>query len=347
MKIIRIGLDLAKSVFQIHAVDADEKVVVRRQLRRCDVLRYFAKLDRVENCVVAMESCCGADYWARELIKLGYNAKIINPSFVKPYVKGNKNDARDAEAICEAASRPTMRFVPVKTLEQQDLLLLHRQREQLIKRRTALVNQTRGMLMGFGLVIDKRIFNLRKVLPRLLEDAENGLTMQARQVFAEQYDELVHLDERIDALDKKLEQIAGQRADTRRLMKIPGIGPVTATVFVAHIGDGSQFKQGRQCAAYLGVVPAQYSSGGKEALSGISKRGNRYLRTMLIHGARSALKAAKEKMAAKKTLSRREQWVCEIADRHHYNVAAVALANKNARVAWALLSGNEDYQEAA
>ena len=345
MKVSRIGLDLAKHIFQVHAVNEQEQVVLRRQLKRKEVLKFFATLDRVEHCVIGMESCCGSDYWAREFSQLGYQVRIMNPSFVKPYVKSNKNDARDAEAICEAVSRPTMRFVPVKTVAQQDLLLLHRQREQMIKRRTALANQTRGMLMNYGIVMDKTLSKLRMTLPRLLDDANPLLSPLARQVFATQYDELVHLDKALHAIDQTLDGIARQRDDVQRLMRIPGIGPITATAFVAHLGEGRQFKQGRQCSAYLGLVPAQYSSGGKEHLSGISKRGNRYLRTLLIHGARSALTAAKHKIAAKGGGSRREQWIVDLEKRHHTNVAAVALANKNARVAWVLLNRQEDYRE--
>jgi len=346
MNITRIGLDLAKNVFQVHGVDANERVVLRRQLKRSEVLRFFAKLDRIETCIVGMEACCGSDYWARELTKLGYDARLMNPSFVKPYVKSNKNDARDAEAICEAVGRPTMRFVPVKTLEQQDLLLLHRQREQWIKRRTALVNHVRGLLGNYGIVIANRIGNLRQALPRLLEDAENDLTELARTVFAECYRELQTLDNEIVALDMRLSHIAETRTDCRRLMSIPGIGPMTATAFVAQMGDGRQFNQARQCAAYLGLVPAQYSSGGKEQLGGISKRGNRYLRTLLIHGARADIRAAKQRREKQVVLAR-DEWSCALEARRHQNVAVVALANKNARIAWALLRDETEYRAVA
>lgn len=347
MKIIRIGLDLAKDVFQVHGVDKDEVVIARRQLKRREVLKYFAKLDRIDNCVLGIESCCGSDHWARELSKLGYQVKIMNPAFVKPYVKGNKNDAHDAEAICEAVSRPSMRFIPVKTLEQQDLLLLHRAREQYVKRRTALSNQIRGTLINYGIVIKKRIENVRAALPLILEDGESELSFLARSCFEQMRQELIELDEKIKNLDNQLNVIAEQNEHCAQLMSIPGIGPITATAFVGYFGDASQFAKGRQCAAYLGLVPAQHSSGGKENLLGISKRGNRYLRMLLIHGARSVLKTVKvkrEKMNNGTLKSDvRVLWLSELSARKHHNVSAVALANKNARMAWALLTSGAKY----
>jgi transposase len=341
MKITRVGLDLAKDVFQVHGVDGEEHVVVRRQLKRAQVLDFFARLDRVEGCVVGMESCCGADYWARELIKLGYDARIMNPAFVKPYVKANKNDARDAEAICEAVGRPTMRFIEVKTLEQHDGMLLHRQREHYVKRRTALANQIRGTLGQYGIVVSKQLGSLRRALPALVGQTGNALTELAREVYAESYRELCELDEKVARLDARLEHLARQDARCVLLMSIPGIGPMTATAWVAQLGDGSQFGKARQCAAYLGLVPRQHSSGGKERLAGISKRGDRYLRTLLIHGARAALRTAPGKT------DRRSRWIMEVAATHHANVAAVAMANRNARTAWALLRTGAMYQVAA
>ncbi|MDM8008799.1 MAG: IS110 family transposase [Phycisphaerae bacterium] len=341
MKITRVGLDLAKDVFQVHAVDCEERTVIRRQLKRHQVLGFFARLDRTDGCVVGMEACCGADYWARELIKLGYDARIMNPAFVKPYVKANKNDARDAEAICEAVGRPTMRFVGVKSLEQHDLMLLHRQRERYVKQRTALANQIRGTLGQYGIVVSRGLGSLRRVLPRLLEDASNALTALAREVYAESYRDLCELDEKVERLDGKLEHLARQDPRCVRLMSIPGMGALTATAWVGLLGEATQFDKARQCAAYLGLVPRQHSSGGKERLLGISKRGDRYLRTLLVHGARSALRTAGTKG------DRRSRWIQEVAATHHANVAAVALANRNARTAWALLQRGETYQAAA
>ena len=340
MKVTRIGLDLAKDVFQVHGVDVEEQAVVRRQLKRAQVLAFFARLDRVDGCVVGMESCCGADYWARELIKLGYEARIMNPAFVKPYVKANKNDARDAEAICEAVGRPTMRFVPVKTPAQHDMLLLHRQREQWIKRRTALGNHVRGTLAQYGIVLSRRLESLRRVLPRLVSEQDNGLSAMAREVYRQSYEELRDLDAKVAGLDAKLEHLARLDPRCELLMSIPGVGPISATTVVAQLGDGSQFESGRQMAAYLGLVPRQRSSGGKEKLAGISKRGNRYLRTLLIHGARAAVRTAGRKS------DRRSRWVQELGRRHHANVTAVALANRNARTMWALLHTGECYRAA-
>jgi transposase len=341
MKITRIGFDLAKDVFQVHGVDANEVVRVRKQLRRIKVLEFFAGLDRVEGCVVGMESCCGADYWARELMALGYTVRIMNPAFVKPYVKSNKNDARDAEAICEAVGRPTMRFVPVKTAGQHDMLLLHRQREQWIKRRTALGNHIRGTLMQYGIVFGQRLSRLRRELVDLLSEEDGRLSALAREVYRQAYAELCDLDARLAGLDAKLEGLARLDARCVLLMSIPGVGPVTATAVVAQLGDASQFLSGRQMAAYLGVVPGQRSSGGKEILTGISKRGNRYLRTLLVHGARAAVRAAGSKS------DRRSRWVQDLGQRQHANVTTVALANRNVRTMWALLRTGEFYATAA
>lgn len=346
MKVKRIGLDLAKNVFQIHGVDSQEHVIARQRLKRSAVLGYFARLDRVEGCIVGMESCCGSDYWARELRKLGYDVRIMNPKFVQAYVKAGKNDARDAEAICEAAGRPNMRFIPVKTLEQQDLMLLHRQREQQIRRRTAQANQIRGMLMNYGITLSAGLANLRRSLPSLMESHADKLTELARIVFAEMYEELVSLDAKIDLLDIRLKKLAKDRADCQRLMSIPGVGYMSATALVAWLGDGSQFKQSRECSAYLGLVPDQHSSGEKAHLGHISKRGNRYLRTLLIIGAHADLAAAKRRDELGSG-SRRDQWSIKLESRRHANIAAVALANKNARIAWAVLRDKTEYRAAA
>lgn len=346
MKVKRIGLDLAKNIFQIHGVDIDEQTIVRQRLKRVAVLSYFARLDRVNGCVVGMESCCGSDYWARELRKLGYEVRIMNPKFVKPYVKSAKNDARDAEAICEAVGRPTMRFIPVKTLEQQDLMLLHRQREQQIRRRTALANQTRGLLMNYGIILSPRLSNLRHHLLSVLDENTDKLTELAREVFIELHEELVWLDEKIAKLDTRLNALAKTRDDCRRLMTIPGVGCMSATAFVAWMGDGNQFSHARECPAYLGLVPDQHSSGDKARLGHISKRGNRYLRTLLIIGAHADLNAA-QRRRDNELGSARDQWSTALEERRHSNVAAVALANKNARIAWALLRDKTEYRCAA
>ena len=289
-------------------------------------------------CLIGMEACGGAQHWVRVFTALGHTVRLIAPQFVKPFVKSNKNDAVDAEAICEAVQRPSMRFVPSKSLEQQDIQSLHRIRSQAVARRTALANQIRGLLMEYGIVIPKGISHVRKQLPRIMEDAENELTFLFREMLNELYDEMVHLDERISKLEVKLTAIATQNEDCQRLLTIPGIGLLSATALVAAIGDINVFKNGRELAAWLGLVPRQHSTGGKPTLLGISKRGDSYLRTLLIHGGRTVVRVAD------KYQDRRNQWVSEIDKRRGKNISAVAVANKNARIAWALLSKKSMYQ---
>lgn len=334
MNIKRIGIDLAKQVFQLHGVDGQEKVVLRKQLRRVQLLDYFMKLSP---CLIGMEACGGAHYWARELQKLGHTVKLMAPQFVKPYVKSNKNDANDAEAICEAVARPNMRFVAIKTIAQQDIQAIHRIRSELVQQRTAKVNQIRGLLAEYGIVVGRRVDVLRNALPQLLEDAENGLTADFRVLLDGLKQDLVTLDERVDDLDKKIKTLATSNPAAKRLQQIPGIGPIIATALICAIGDGKQFQRGRDMAAWLGLTPRQHSSGGKDRLLGISKRGDAYLRTLLIHGARSALKVAGKKDDP------RSRWLQNLCSRRNKNIAAVALANKNARIAWALLSKETDY----
>lgn len=334
MNIKRIGIDLAKQVFQLHGVDSQEKVALRKQLRRAQVLKYFAQLPP---CLIGMEACGGAHYWARELQKRGHTVKLMAPQFVKPYVKSNKNDANDAEAICEAVARPTMRFVTIKTIAQQDIQALHRVRSEQVKQRTAKVNQIRGLLAEYGLVIGRRVEVLRHALPQLLEDAENGLSADFRVLLEGLRQDLVTLDERIKDLDKTIKTLANHTPAAQRLQQIPGIGPMIATALICAIGDGKQFKRGRDMAAWLGLTPGQHSSGGKDRLLGISKRGDAYLRTLLIHGARAVLRVADKKDDP------RSRWLQNLCSRRNQNIAAVALANKNARIAWALLSKGTDY----
>ena len=335
MKISRIGMDIAKNVFQLHGVDSHEQTVLKKKLKRCDVLAYFRTL---AVCQIAMEACGGAHHWARALIAMGHSVVLIAPQFVKPYVKSNKNDAADAEAICEAMSRPGMRFVPVKTVGQQDIQALHRVRSELVKQRTAKGNQIRGLLAEYGLVVVKRIECLRVALPELLEDADNGLTGEFRALLDGLRRDLVKLDERVGEMDRQIALICRGSEAAKRLQHIPGIGPVTASALIAAVGDGRSFKRGRDMAAFLGLVPRQHSSGGKEKLLGISKRGDSYLRTLLIHGARSV-----QRVSVNKT-DPRSRWLNAVTARRHKNVAAVALANKNARIAWAVLSKGCAYQ---
>jgi len=290
-------------------------------------------------CLIGMEACIGANYWAREFEKLGHTVKLMNPKFVRPYVKTNKNDSRDAEGICEAVSRPTMRFVPIKTVEQQDLQALHRCRTLLMKNRTALINQIRGLLLEYGVVIGKSPSKVRRILPTLLEDEAAALTPFAKETFADLYDQLVDLDSRLEKIDGCLERLFGAHPVCQRIAAIPGIGPVTATALVAAIHDPKHFRNGRHLAAWLGLVPRQHSSGEKVSLGGISKRGNCYLRTLLIHGARSVVGHVEKK---KDGLS---LWIQHLKDRSGTAVAAVALANKNARVVWALLAHDDVYRK--
>jgi transposase len=334
MNTTTIGLDIAKNVFQVHGVDAHGKVVLRKQLRRAQVLAFFANLPP---CRIGLEACAGAHYWARELIKLGHDARLISPQFVKPYVKGNKNDANDAEAICEAVGRPNMRFVPVKSIEQQDIQMLHRIRSGLVKDRTAHANRVRGLLGEYGLVIGLGLAQLRRCLPELLEDAENSLTIPARQLFSDLYEKLIELDQQVTAYGDKIQVLHRSSPVSQALATIPGIGPITATALLASLGDGKAFESARQVAAWLGLVPRQDSSGGKPKLLGISKRGDVYLRTLLIHGARAVVKTAAKKDDAQ------GRWINELVKRRNANIAAVAVANKNARIVWALLTRTEIY----
>ncbi len=336
MKLSRVGVDLAKNVYQCHGVDRFGKTTWKRRLKRHQWLKVL--LDNTEpGCVIGMEACASAHHWGRELQCRGYTVKLIPPQFVKPYVKSNKNDARDAEAICEAMSRPNMRFVTVKTVEQQDIQATHRIREELKGRRTAKGNQIRGLVAEYGLVAPKHMSSLRAAIPCWLEDAENGLTHYFRSLLHGLWDDLLGLDDRMCEMDKTIKRLAKDNADCVRLQKLRGIGPMTSTAMVATVGDARQYRKSRQMAAGIGITPRQYSSGDKHRLLGISKRGDVYLRTLMIHGARSVVTAAKHK---DDPLSR---WVTEIATRRHPNVAAVALANKTARMAWAMLRHKTDY----
>lgn len=338
MNITRIGIDLAKQVFQLHGVDRDGRVLVRKQLRRAQMLAYFGKLSP---CLIGMEACGGAHYWARELSKLGHDVRLMAPQFVKPYVKSGKNDVNDAEAICEAVGRPNMRFVPVKTVEQQVMQAEHRIRARLIKARTALSNEIRGLLAELGIVVPASLWKLRRALPEILEDGENGLPGSFRSLLAQMGDELRALDGNIVEYDARIAQAAREDDRIKRLLEIEGIGPVVASALVAAVGDAHQFGKGRDMAAWLGLTPNQHSSGGKSRLGGISKRGDKYVRMLLIHGARAALNAAKNKEDG------RSRWVISLAARRNKNIATVALANKNARIAWSILSRGESYRVAA
>ena len=337
MKITTIGLDIAKSIFHFFAVNKMGRMVKKKQLKRKQVLAYMARL---EPCLIAMEACGGANYWARELIALGHQVKLIAPQYVKPFVKGNKNDYNDAEAIAEAAQRPTMRFVPIKSVEQQDIANFHRQRERIKKERTALVNQIRGLLAEYGLVINKGVVAVRKRLPEILEDADNGLTARSRELFAELLEELLTIDERFDQCRQRIAAMNQDHEVCQRLDEILGIGPITASAIYAAAGDGKEFVNGRHFSAWLGLVPGQHSTGGKTVLLGISKRGNAYLRTLFIHGARAVLRYSVDKT------DRFSRWAQAVLARRGHNKACVAVANKMARMAWVILAKGERYRVA-
>ena len=328
MKITTVGIDLAKEVFQIHGEDEHGKVALCKQVKRKDMAKYFANL---EPCLIGMEACGSAHHWSRKLGGYGHTVRLMAPQFVKPYVKTNKDDKADAEAICEAVSRPNMRFVPEKTVEQQAILSVHKARQGFVKARTAQGNQIRGLLSEFGIVIPKGIDVIAKRMPEILEDAENGLPGTMRQLLDRLTANLKEMDRQVDELEVQIQRWHNENAASRKLAEIPGIGPITASAIVASVGDAREFKNGRQMAAWMGLVPRQHSSGGKQTLFGISKRGDVYLRTLLIHGARSVIRFAESR-------AKPESWLRQLMERRNKNVAAVALANKNARIVWALLA---------
>jgi transposase len=334
MKITIVGIDLAKAVFQIHGVGG-AKVAVRKQLKRSEMSSYFARL---EPCVIGMEACGSAHHWARKLQEFGHTVKLMSPQFVKPYVKTNKNDMADAEAICEAVTRPNMRYVPVKTVEQQAILSVHRARTGFVKARTAQGNQIRGLLSEFGIVISQGIHSIVKRVPEILEDGENGLPGTMRNLLKRLTENLKEMDRQVDELEKQIQGWHRENEASRRLAEIPGIGPITASAIVATVGKAREFKNGRQLAAWMGLVPKQNSTGGKQNLLGISKRGDTYLRTLLIHGARSVIQCVEKKNPDG------SNWLRKLLARRNKNVAAVALANKNARTIWALLAHDQTFR---
>jgi len=338
MQVTRIGIDIAKNVVQVHGVDGHGQVVVRKQLSRSKVLAYFAQLPA---CRVGMEACGSAHYWGRELQKLGHDVRLMAVQLIKPYRTKQKNDRNDAEAICEAVSRPQMRFVPIKTVEQQAVLTVHRARELLVSERTAVANQIRGLLLEYGVALAPGIQRLRRELPAVLSAEDEGVPTLARSVVTELQERLLELEERIAGHDHQIAQVARQTEAAKRLMQVEGVGPITATAVVATVGDAKAFAHGRQFAAWLGLVPKQFSTGGKPLLGRITKRGNVYLRTLLIHGARAVLQCTAKRTDAKSV------WVEEVRQRRGDNIAAVALAAKHARILWALLARGQEYQLAA
>jgi transposase len=329
-----VGIDLAKRIFHLVGMDNTGHVVFRKRLTREALVPFIAQLPPV---VIGMEACGGAHYWARRFRIHGHTVKLIAPQFVKPYVKSNKNDPADAEAICEAVTRPTMRFVPIKEVDQQDLQALHRARERVVKARTALVNEIRGLGSEYGFVLPQGVAKFRQNFTATLEAARTQLTSLSIELFEQLYEEFCTLDKRLAYYNEKIATLCEAHPVCQRLGTIPGIGPLTATALVAAVSDATHFKNGRQFAAWLGLVPRQHSTGGKARLLGISKRGDSYVRKLLIHGARATLRWVKLKT------DRRSQWVRGLIERRGKNKAAVALANKNARIAWALLRSDQTY----
>lgn len=330
MKLKAIGFDLAKSLFQLHGIDEQDRPVLRRQLRRDQVLEFFARLNP---CLVGMEACASAHYWGRKLAALGHTVRLIAPKYVKAYVKTNKNDARDAEAICEALLRPSMRFVALKSPEQQALLALHRLRQGLIDTRTALVNQLRGLLAEFGVVVAVGRRRFEQALPRLIQDSAEVPSL-LREALEPMRLQLLGLNEQIAELDGRIGAWHRQSEASRRAAEVPGVGVLTASAAVATIGDPHVFDSGRGFAAWLGITPGQHGTGGKQRLLGITKRGDSYLRKLFIHGARAIVAAHR---------SGTDPWLDGMLARRPKNVAVVAVAHRNARVVWALLASGARY----
>jgi len=335
-KITTIGLDLAKNVFQVHGIDEADGVAMGKRLRRGQVLTFFAGLPA---CLVGMEACATGHYWARELRALGHEVRLMPPQYVKAFVKRNKNDAADAAAICEAVKRPSMRFVPVKTAEQQSALLMHRGRELLVRQRTMLANALRGHLAEFGIVAAQGLHKVAELVAMVRDDQDERVPDMARQVLRVIAGQLDELQTGIAAIEGQIMAWHKSNPTSRRLASIPGIGPIIATAIAATVPDPSVFKGGREFAAWLGLVPRQNSSGGKARLGGISKRGDSYLRRLLVNGAHAVLLRSKAAKA--------DPWLIALRGRRPRLVVAVALANKTARIAWAIMSKQDTYRHAA
>jgi transposase len=334
MRVTTLGIDLAKNVFRVHGCDASGKVAVSKSLTRRQLQIFVATLPP---CLVGMEACATAHYWAREIQKHGHEVRLMAPQYVRPYVKTNKNDTRDAEAICEAVRRPTMRFVAVKSTAQQDVQALHRVRQQLVKEMTALCNQVRGLLAEYGVVIPRGIAALRPALSKIVAEQDNGLSGLMRELVLDLSERLHSTQQRVRRYNQRIVQLLHQDERCQRLAALPGVGPLTATAVVAAVGNARDFKSGRELAAYLGLVPRHRASGGRTIMLGISKRGDCYLRTLMVHGARAAMRNLERRRDP------RSVWAGRLKLRRGANIATVALANKNARVIWALLTRGEKY----
>lgn len=334
MTIELLAIDLGKQSFHLHGLDADGAVHSRKVSRA----RIVEVVNELAPTTVAMEACASAHHWGRWFVAEGRHVRLINPRFVKPFVRGSKNDAVDAEAIFDAASRPGMRFVPVKTTDQQDLQSLHRVRERLVVHRTALINHARGLMAEYGIVLPQGAWRFAARAPAAIGEAD--LSELSRELFDELLDQFHDVNRRVDKLDARIVEICREREDCRRLAALPGVGPVIATALVATIADGSHFRSGRELAAWIGLVPRQYTTGGKPRLGGIGRRANHYLRRQMIHGARAVI----SRLAGR--TDRRSMWLKALIERRGFNKALVALANKTARIAWVLLARKECYAAA-
>ena len=338
MTIVTIGVDLAKNVFELCGLDADGNCLLRRRVRREGLLQVLGK---IPPCVIGVEACAGAFFWQRRFESLGHEVRIIAPQHVKPFARRQKNDRNDAEAICVAIRQPRMRFVPKKTIEQQDIQTLHRARQRLVNHRTALVSQMRGILLDRGIAFAQSIARARKMIPEIVADPSSDLTDLCRETLGSLLAFLHEIDRRVREFDRRIDRVFRESEACQRIARIRGVGPKTATAVVAAVGDGRDFENGRHMAAWLGLVPRQHSSGERRLLMGISKRGDQHLRTLLVHGARAVVRTA-----ASKT-DRFSAWVNDLKERRGANKAIVAVANKNARIIWALLNSGEDYRAAA
>ena len=334
-EVITIGLDIAKSVFQVHGVDVDGAVVIRKRVSRAKVLEFFSALPP---CLIGIEACPSAHHWSRQLSVLGHTVRLMPPSYVKAYLKRSKNDANDAAAICEAVTRPSMRFVPIKSEQQQSGLMLHRSRQLLVRQRTMLSNAIRGHMAELGIVSAKGRNGTAELLKIIANEEDDRLPATARfclDVLARQY---VALSAEIGAIDKQIHAWHRSCEESRRLESIPGVGPIIATALVAEVGDWKAFSSGRNLAAWIGLVPRQHSTGGKERLGSISKQGNRYLRWLLVAGAMAVIRYARQH-------GTKRLWLARLMERRPIKVAAVALANKIARMAWAMMVRGERFKE--
>ena len=334
MTIDVLGIDIAKNTYQLHGADRTGNAVLRKRLPRHELSAFVANMP---TCTIVMESCGGANYWARVFQSSGHTVKLISPQFVKPFVMTNKNDANDAQAIVEAASRPSMNYVPIKRVEQQDIQSIHRIRTRVVKNRTALINEIRGLCLEYGIVVSPGAARVKSSLCKIIAESDNELTHSSRESMQDLYEELVETEARLKKLDTKIRQLCRLNENCKRILKVPGVGELTATAIVAAVPDPKEFRNGRHLSAWLGLVPRQSSSGDKQVLLGISKRGDRYLRTLLIHGARAVLSHHRD---ADSDYSR---WVARKKATLCHNKAAVALANKNARIIWSMLNTGEEF----